>query len=199
MGQGSGRASVTSGARGANLSRLLLDTTFLIDADRSGGQATEAIDDDDEVAIAAITVAELRVGVLLATGKSRDERLAFLTDVLETIPIVEYDESVAEAHAELLVHVRRKGTPRGAHDLIIAATARASGREVISADITAFSDLPGVQVRSRQPSTRPRGSSPLDPPHVGSGCAAAGSAPYAIARPRPRPAGSTARSSRLDP
>ena len=102
------------------------------------------------MAIAAITVAELQVGVLLASGKSRAERLAFLNDVLETIPIVEYGESVAESHAELLVHVRRKGTPRGAHDLIIAATAKASGREVVSADETAFSDLPGIRVRSHR-------------------------------------------------
>lgn len=150
MGQGSGRVALPLGAWGARLTRLLLDTTFLIDADRSAGRATEAIGDDDEVAIAAITVAELRVGVLLAPGRSRVERLAFLDDVLETIPVVEYDESVAESHAELLVHVRRKGTPRGAHDLIIAATAKASGREVVSADETAFSDLPGVRVRSHR-------------------------------------------------
>lgn len=147
MGEGSGHSAFSPRARGESLSRLLLDTTFLIDSDRSRERATEAIGDDDEVAIAAVTVAELRVGVLLASGKSRPERLAFLNDVLETIPIVEYDSSVAESHAELLVHVRRTGTPRGAHDLIIAATAKASGREIVSADETAFSDLPGVHVR----------------------------------------------------
>lgn len=150
MDQGSRRTALAARARGATLSRLLLDTTFLVDADRSGGRAAEAIDDDDEVAIAAITVAELRVGVLLASGKSRGDRLAFLDDVLETIPIVEYDEFVAESHADLLVHIRRQGTPRGAHDLIIAATAKASGREVVSADETAFADLPGVQVRGHR-------------------------------------------------
>lgn len=129
------------------MTRLLLDTTFLIDADRSGESAAEAIDDDDEVAIAAITVAELRVGVLLSAGANQADRLAFLDDVLATIPIVDYDEPIAESHAELLVHVRRQGKPRGAHDLIIAATAKASGREVLSADRAAFADLPGVQVR----------------------------------------------------
>lgn len=146
MGQGSRWGALPAGARGPTLSRLLLDTTFLIDADRSAGRAIDAIGDDDEVAIAAVTVAELRVGVLLASGKGRGERLAFFNDVLETIPVVDYDESVAEAHAELLVHVRRQGSPRGAHDLIIAATAKASGREVVSADHAAFADLPGVQV-----------------------------------------------------
>ena len=130
------------------MSKVLLDTTFLVDSDRSGDNVAEAIDDDDEVAIAAVTVAELRVGVLLAGARSRAGRLAFLNDVLETIPVIDYDTAVAESHAELLVHVRRQGTPRGAHDLIIAATARAAQRVVVSADDTAFADLPGVQVRS---------------------------------------------------
>ena len=150
MGQGPNGGACPAGDQGATLSRLLLDTTFLIDTDRSAGSAAEAIDDDDDVAIAAITVAELRVGVFLATGKNRVDRRAFLDDVLETIPVLAYDESTAEAHADLLVHVRRRGTPRGAHDLIIAATARASGREVVSADKTAFADLPGVRVRGHR-------------------------------------------------
>ena len=55
------------------MSRLLVDTTFLIDADRSGGDLDAVIDDDDDVAIAAVTVAELRVGALLARGRHKNE------------------------------------------------------------------------------------------------------------------------------
>jgi tRNA(fMet)-specific endonuclease VapC len=40
--------------------------------------------------------------------------------------------------------VRRAGRPRGAHDLIIAATAAAAGRTVVTADRRAFDGLPGV-------------------------------------------------------
>jgi tRNA(fMet)-specific endonuclease VapC len=59
----------------------------------------------------------------------------------------DYDVNVARAHASLLAHVRRSGTRRGAHDLIIAATALASDRIIVSTDARAFSDLPGVVVR----------------------------------------------------
>ena len=107
-----------------------------------------AVGDDDEVAIAAISVAELRVGVLLASGRKRGARLAFLDDVLQVIPVVDYGLEIAEVHAELLVHARGQGRPRGAHDLVIAATAKASSRTVVSADESAFADLPGVQVRA---------------------------------------------------
>ena len=68
----------------------------------------------------------------------------------DVIPIIDYDATVAASHAELLVAVRRQGRPRGAHDLIIAATANATQREVVSADASAYQDLPGVSVRSHR-------------------------------------------------
>jgi tRNA(fMet)-specific endonuclease VapC len=61
--------------------------------------------------------------------------------------VIAYDVAVAEAHARLLVEVRRQGTPRGAHDLLIAATATASRRVVVTADARAFANLPDLDVR----------------------------------------------------
>ena len=133
--------------RGSVLTRLLLDTTFLIDADRAGDALDGAIHDGDDVAIAAVTIAELRVGALLGGRKKAAARTAFIEDVLATIPVIAYDLAVAEAHARLLVEVRRQGTPRGAHDLLIAATALASRRTVVTADATAFAGLADLEVR----------------------------------------------------
>ena len=147
MGERARRDSQARRGRGEILSRLLLDTTFLIDAERSGAALDELIDDDDEVAIAAITVAELRVGVELSRGQKRAARQAFVDDILAGVPVLAYDLDVAGAHADLLVAVRRQGSPRGANDLIIAATARAFGRALVTADATTFEDLPGVDVR----------------------------------------------------
>lgn len=128
---------------------LLLDTNFVIDAERTGSALDAVIEDDDDVAIAAVTVAELLVGVELAdTKRRRARRETFVQQVLDAVPVINYDESVARAHAELLVAVRRAGRPRGAHDLIIAATARATGRTVLTADGSAFEDLPGVALRT---------------------------------------------------
>ena len=125
---------------------MILDTTVLVDAERGRGSLGEVIDDGDDVAVAAITVAELKVGVQLAKGRRRDKRERFVAAVLDAVSIEPYDLDVAEAHAALLAHVRRKGTPRGAHDLIIAATARARERQVVSSDQTGFAELPGVSI-----------------------------------------------------
>ena len=130
------------------MARLILDTDVLIATERSAKSLNRLIADDDDVAIAAITAAELLVGVRLADDLHRDQRNAFVRSVLDTIPVETYDHAVAQAHAELLTHVRRAGRPRGAHDLIVAATALATNRIVVSADSTAFADLPGVFVRS---------------------------------------------------
>lgn len=126
------------------MSLLLFDTTFLIDAERGDVALDDAIDDDDDVAIAAVTVAELLVGVRLTAGKRRDARQVYVDELLESLPIIAYDRNVAVEHAELLVAVRDQGRPRGAHDLLIAATARATERTIVTADQEAFTDLPGV-------------------------------------------------------
>ncbi|MGH3665392.1 MAG: PIN domain-containing protein [Egibacteraceae bacterium] len=124
----------------------MLDTTFLVDAERSEIDLDALIADDDDVAMAAVTVAELLVGVPLADGKRHRRRQVFVDSVLEAVPVLPYDVRVAHAHAQLLTAVLRYGRPRGAHDLIIAATAVSSHRAVLTADATGFHDLPGVQV-----------------------------------------------------
>lgn len=128
------------------MARLILDTTVLVDAERSGDALENVIDDGDDVAIAAITVAELRVGVGLAKGRRREKRAHFVEAILGAVSVEPYDLDVAASHADLLAHVRHAGAPRGAHDLIIAATARARERQVVSSDQRAFAELPGVSV-----------------------------------------------------
>jgi len=128
------------------VARLILDTTILITAERSSRRLNRLIGDGDDVAIAAITAAELLVGVELADDVRRAARDAFVRGVLDAIPVEDYDVEVARAHASLLAHTRRSGRQRGPHDLIIAATAVARDRAVVSADATAFNELPGLSL-----------------------------------------------------
>lgn len=118
--------------------------------ERSNTILDELIEDEDDVAIAAITVAELQVGVELSKGRTRHNRQELLDEIVASVPIVDYDLAVARAHAQLLTAVRRQGRPRGAHDLIIAATALSSNRSLVSADQTAFADLPGIVIISHR-------------------------------------------------
>jgi len=128
------------------VARLILDTNALIQLDRQGADAWP-VSASDDLAVGAITLAELRHGVLAADAARRQAREQFVDDVEETIEVIPYTRATAADHAALLDHVRRVGRPRGAHDLIIAAHARQSGRLVVSHDVKArFGDLPGVDV-----------------------------------------------------
>ena len=125
--------------------RLIIDTGVLIASERGRAGLMDVIAEDDDLVIAAITVAELRTGIELATERHRGARAEFLVNVLETLPVEPYDLAAAEAHGRLLAHVHRTGTKRGAHDLMIAATAVATKRTVLTTDRGAnFKDLPGV-------------------------------------------------------
>ena len=130
------------------MARLILDTGVLVAAVR-GRVDLAALSDEDDVALAAVVLAEYLAGVLNDDDSGRRAvQRAFLDDLLVVVPVVDYDPTVAEHHAELLAHARRAGQPRGAHDLIIAATARATGRILATTDKRArFDELPDVSVR----------------------------------------------------
>jgi tRNA(fMet)-specific endonuclease VapC len=126
---------------------LLVDTSVLIEVERDGFDLDALIGAADEAAIAAITIAELGVGVEIATGRRKAARKLLLDEIVATLPVIGYDIGRARARTALLVAARKSGAPRGAHDLIIAATARATERTVVTSDRTGFVDLPGVSVR----------------------------------------------------
>jgi tRNA(fMet)-specific endonuclease VapC len=129
--------------------RLILDTTVLIAMERGRVDLATVTSDDSDAVLPAIVVTEFLVGVrLAATDRQRDARQATLDRARRSLPVQNYTERVAEHHAALLAHVHRSGKPRGAHDLIIAATARATGRTVLTTDDRArFDELPEVDAR----------------------------------------------------
>ena len=132
--------------RGAVLSRLILDTTFLVDAERAGNGVDWVIREADDVAIAAIVLAERKSGSSSPwAGPDRTEA---------TFSTASWKQSPSStttlgggAHARLLVAVRRQGRPRGAAGQHLAARAVASNRVVVTAHAGAFDDLPDVTVQ----------------------------------------------------
>ncbi|NUT97674.1 MAG: PIN domain-containing protein [Saccharothrix sp.] len=130
------------------MARLILDSGVLVDGSRGRFDIAQFVDQDD-AAVPAVALAEYLTGVLLDTNEARRAtQRAFLDQLLNIIPVEDYTPAVAEHHAELLAHMTRSGEPRGTLDLIIAATARATGRTLVTTDSRArFDELPGVEVR----------------------------------------------------
>ncbi len=126
--------------------RLILDTGIIIRAERNGAALSAEFEPEDDMVIAAISAAELFAGIELASRRDRAKRQTFVDGILEIFPVEPYDVAIARAHAKLIAHTQRTGTPRGANDLVIAATAAATKRTLVTIDRAArFGELPGVE------------------------------------------------------
>lgn len=124
--------------------RLILDTSMLIAYER--GTIDRSALDEDDLAIASVSVAEYRVGIELAdTAERAAERARALAVITSAVNVLDYTDATAVHHGRLLAQARRSGLPRGARDLIIAAHAAETGRAIVSRDTKArFGELPGV-------------------------------------------------------
>ncbi|MQA62669.1 MAG: PIN domain-containing protein [Actinophytocola sp.] len=131
------------------MAKLIFDTGVLVAIDRGKLDLPSVLDDTDDVALPAVVIAEYLTGVAAQTNPAQQASArSFLSQLRDIAPVIDYDSGVAEHHAELLTYVRAQGEPRGAHDLIIAATGRATGRTVLTTDKQArFGELPGVTAR----------------------------------------------------
>ena len=127
--------------------RLIVDTCVIVDVERGRLALDDFVADDDELAIAMITAAELWDGVMRADASHRQRRVQFFERTIEQFPIEDYSLNVALRHGALLAHARVTGRQRGTHDLVIAATAAQTERILVTRDGKAvFDGLPGVRV-----------------------------------------------------
>jgi len=101
---------------------------------------------DEDFEVAAITVAELWLGVERGRGRHRTKRKDYLRTVLSVLPIAPYTEQTAYEHARLWAKLQTAGTMIGAYDLIVAATALERGSEVATFNKRHFSRVPGLEV-----------------------------------------------------
>lgn len=125
------------------MTRGLADTSVFIA--RESGRSVDPESLPDQLAVSAITIGELRAGVLVASDvRIRDRRLATLTDALALDP-VPVDESVAAAWAALRVLLRDHGKTMPVNDSWIAATALSLGVPVVTQDDD-YVEIPGLDV-----------------------------------------------------
>jgi predicted nucleic acid-binding protein len=124
-----------AGRSGAlELSRLCLDTSAYSRFKSGHAQAVELIDAAEWVGLPAVALGELWAGFLLGTKLDRNaaELQAFLAHPsVEEIPV---DGDVARAYAEIVVELRRAGTPLPTNDVWIAASAARFGATVLTFD-----------------------------------------------------------------
>ena len=121
----------------------LLDTSVVIDWD----DPTVVSALPDEVAVSAITLAELAAGPHLATsGSEIARRQARLQQVEATFEPLPFDANAARSYGQIVAAVAETGRShrRRSADLLIAATAHANGLALYTrnpGDFSGLSDL----------------------------------------------------------
>jgi predicted nucleic acid-binding protein len=122
----------------------VLDTSVFIAEEQERPLRAEQL--PDEAAISVVTLAELELGIHMATSDDvRARRLATLGAVRATYVALIVDEAVAAAFAELVATARKAGRRMKVQDAWIAATAKAHGAAVYTQD-AGFDGIPGLRV-----------------------------------------------------
>lgn len=122
------------------MTRGLLDTSVVIDI------AEHVVALPEEVAISAVTIAEIHYGVLVArTAEQRARRLELLGFLEREVDRLPVDDDVARAFARLRAQAREGGQRPRPLDLLIAATAAAHELRLYTRDRD-FERIPGILV-----------------------------------------------------
>ena len=128
----------------------LIDTSVLIAAERGYLRLDTVLTShgDDPIAMSAVTASELMHGVHRAKTAVQRARAELLVErLIGLMPVIPFDLSVARVHARLSAELGAKGTPVGAHDLMIAATAVAMGFSVATRDRRSFPKIRGLALQ----------------------------------------------------
>jgi len=130
---------------------IVIDTNVFIDAEngRLDLNSLESLSDYGDGYIAAITISELLMGVILAkTADVRIQRSAFAEGIISKIPVLEFNEEVARSYSELYAHFLkpRAKANTNVHDLQIAATCIAHGYSVLTSNASDFKKVPGLKI-----------------------------------------------------
>ena len=132
---------------------ILIDASILIAHERGALDISALAErritgrEDEGLHLSVVTVSELLHGVHRAADRTRrTRRSAWVESVLDQFPVLPIDMPTARAHAELWAGLSAAGTPVGAHDLWIAATAISRGLSLATANRREFARVPGLVV-----------------------------------------------------
>lgn len=116
------------------MSRYCLDTSAYSQYRRGTERIVELLDRAEWIGVPVVTLGELRTGFLLGGQSERNE--AELLDFLSNpvVEALELDAEVSRHYAEIVVDLRRSGTPVPTNDVWIAAAAARVGALVLTFD-----------------------------------------------------------------
>jgi tRNA(fMet)-specific endonuclease VapC len=111
-----------------------VDTSAYSNFRRGNEEVAALLDRAEMVGVPTIALGELRTGFLL--GRKRERNEAELTTFLDNpvVRVLQVDAEVSRLYAEIVVDLRKAGTPVPTNDIWIAAIAARNGTAVLTCD-----------------------------------------------------------------
>ena len=123
--------------------RALLDTSVFVATE--SGRPLGKMEGVTDTEVSVVTLAELTVGVLMASEADRPARVATLSAVESTWDPLPVDAEVARQFAQIVAALRAGGRRIPILDALVAATALVEQIPVVTQDQD-YNAIPGVQV-----------------------------------------------------
>ena len=116
------------------MTRLCLDTSAYSNFQRGHPAAVAHVDRAEWIGLPSVVLGELWAGFLL--GVHTDRNAKELGEFLDhpVVEVVRSDAEAARIYGEIVVDLRRKGTPLPTNDVWIAAAAARAGAAVLTFD-----------------------------------------------------------------
>jgi tRNA(fMet)-specific endonuclease VapC len=131
---------------------IILDSSILIAFERRRFDFERFLADQTPPAIAAVTAAELLIGVERAnTPQRRSRREAFVQNILDRIPIIPFDMAQARLFASHFADLAARGEMIGDRDLQIAMTALSIDFDLASLNEHEFIRVRGLRMANVSP------------------------------------------------
>ena len=126
--------------------RYLLDTNTVIEALRRRDDTLRRrfVENDTQMAVSTVTVAELAYGSERSSDPARNRRA--VDGLIGRLVVLDLDMPAAEHSGQIRAQLAAKGTPIGPYDLLIAGQARAHGLIVVTNNVREFSRVDGLRV-----------------------------------------------------
>lgn len=99
-----------------------------------------------EIGVSSITVAELQFGV--SNSQKQQQNQTALDLFLAPLEIVDFDIGAARVYGRIRTHLKQKGTPIGAYDMLIAAHAQSMDVTLVTNNLSEFSHVPDLRLEN---------------------------------------------------
>jgi predicted nucleic acid-binding protein len=126
---------------------MILDSSLLVAFERRRFDLERLLTDRSPPAIAAVTAAELLIGVERAdTPERRARRETFVENFLARLPIIPFDLPQARLYAVRFAELAQRGEVIGDRDLQIAVTALSLDYDLATLNVREFQRVGGLKL-----------------------------------------------------